>query len=157
MKKWVIARGPDKDKALEKASELARPKGKGKLVNQVAGNIELEKLEDGSVTLVYLKDKDYAVHVVDETYTRFMILAIGINSSAEAVRLSQGMQELGTVAVLSTKGFTTFPEGEDPDKCHTVIIDYPSEDTEVIHMVSDAEAYFGWIKSRKHYSKRVIK
>ena len=156
MKKWVIARGPDKAQTLARARELAQPNGQGILVEETAGDIRVENLPDGSVTLIYLYDKDFALHVIDENATRFMILALGIGSSAEAARLSQGMQELGTVAILTSTGFTTFPEGEDPEKCHTVIIDYPTKDTEVLHIVSDREAYYGWIKSRKHYKGKTI-
>ena len=156
MKKWVIARGPDKMKALEMAKAKVQPNGQGILVEETAGDIRAEDLPDGSVTLIYLHDKDFALHVIDENATRFMILALGVASSSEAVRLSQGMQELGSVAILTSKGFQTFPEGEDPEKCHTVIIDYPTKDTEVLHIVSDREAYYGWIKSRKHYKGKTI-
>ena len=157
MKTWIIVRGPDKEQALKEATAKAVELRKGKGVIMVSDALawNIDHLPRDSVTVIYLQDKEADMHIVSEDHTRYMIFAIGINSSAQAVRLTQGMQELGTVAVLG-KVPQTFPEGEDPFKCHTVIIDYPTEDTEVVHLMFDSEAYYGWVNPRKFQPRKIL-
>lgn len=158
MKTWVIARGPDKAKVLGEAEALAETlrAGDGVVLRGDAGDMHIDSLPDRSVSIIVLQDSENCVHVIDERVTQFMILAVGLDSGAQAVRLSQGMQELGAVAVLSKEGVRLFPKDTTLDKCRTVIIDYPTHDAEIRSIGFDSETYFGFMSSKKLSGKRLL-
>lgn len=158
MKTWVIARGPDKQKVLQQAQEVAEQlrKGEGVIMVCDAGNNHIDSIPDRSVTVVALQDDSYHIHVVDERKTQFMVLAVGLQSEAQAVRMSQGMQELGSVAVITKNGTRLFPEDAKLEECRTVIIEYPSKDAEIVSMTFDSEAYYGWLSSKKLSGRKLV-
>lgn len=157
MKTWIIARGPDNERVIKGALEAAESirKGEGVVVVNDAKNYHIDTLPDRSVSILCLQDDYYDLHVIDERKSRFVILALGVDSAEQALRLTQGMQELGPVAVMGKSGIKTFPEGTPPEECYTVIVDYPSPDNEIKHIVLDSEAYYGWLPSRKLSGKKI--
>lgn len=157
MRTFILVRGPDRTLALASVEHLVRSikKKEGIVVVSPTGNVHIDDLKEGSVTVIPLQDEDSLVHVIDEAKTRYTVIAVGPEASLNAQRAVNHMKGKGSVGWVSGLEIKTFPEGTPVQNCHTVVIEYPSSDTEVKTITFDAESYYGGLSSKKLSGKKI--
>lgn len=158
MRTFILVRGPVREASLKSVEDLVRSirKKEGIVVISPTDDLHIDNLKEGSVTVIPLQDEDSVVHVIDEAVTRYTVIAVGPEASLNAERAVKNLQNKGSVAWVKGLEVKTFPEGISIAHCHSVVIEYPSPDTEVKTIMFDSQSYYGGLSNRKLSGRKLV-
>lgn len=120
-------------------------------VNDV-GSLHIDKLKEGTVVILTFWSNNYYTVVVDDEWTRNLVLKVG-NKPAE--KLQEHFRAKGSLKIVYSDGMTLLsPIGTDSEKTDTVIVYHETSDEEITSICFDAEAYYGGLSSKKLSGKK---